>query len=152
MLKIELVCVGKTRAPGIEAAIGEYLPRLRPWCEFTLVPVREEKVLDVVHRDLEVNRLREKRRPDCLWVALDERGDAVTSSAFSALLAEAREQARDIQFFVGGPLGLNDAFRRECRRTLALSRLTFPHDLVRLILVEQLYRGFSILGGSAYHK
>lgn len=152
MLTIELICVSKTRAPGIEIALADYLPRLKHVCRFNLVAVREEKVLDEVHRDLEVARLREKRNPRALHIALDERGAEMTSAEFAKWIERYRDSARDLQFFVGGPLGLGPAFREECHQVMSLTKMTLPHDLVRLLFVEQLYRGFSILAGSAYHK
>mgnify|MGYP002686046745 FL=1 len=85
-------------------------------------------------------------------VALDERGAALTSVGFANQLGKWRDQGvRQVVFVIGGPYGLSDPVRERADLVLALSAMTFPHQLVRLIFAEQLYRAFSILQGSPYH-
>ena len=85
-------------------------------------------------------------------VALDERGKAMTSVELSAFVAKQQAQGRDLAFAIGGDDGLSDAVRAKAGLVLALSAMTLPHRLARLVLMEQLYRAFTILRGEPYHR
>jgi 23S rRNA (pseudouridine1915-N3)-methyltransferase len=102
---------------------------------------------------LEAQRLRETaERESEFRVALDIRGKSYSSPEFARLLGDHMNYGRDMAFLIGGPFGLEPALRRESDLQLSLSPLTFPHDLVRVLLLEQLYRAFTILRGEPYHK
>ncbi len=85
-------------------------------------------------------------------MALDERGKEHDSVGFAALLGKLQESGRDALFVIGGDEGLDETVRARAGHTLALSRMTLPHRLARLVLAEQLYRGFTIRRGEPYHK
>ncbi len=124
------------------AAEAEYARRLRPQCRLTVEEVKDEAALL-------------RAVPDgALVVALDQRGDLVTSEELALGLLGREEQhgaGRAIAFAIGGPDGHSDAVRRRAGRTIAFGRITMPHRLVRVVLLEQLYRAFAILRGHPYH-
>ena len=108
---------------------------------------------DAAARRAEADLLRRRLRDRDLVVALDERGEAPTSEGLAARLREAeRSGGRDLAFLVGGPGGLDPSLLADASWKLSLSRLTLPHQLARLVLVEQLYRALTILRGEPYHK
>ena len=85
-------------------------------------------------------------------VALDERGKTLSSTDFAKWLGRQQDSGRDVAFVIGGDEGLSEAVRSQAVLVLSLSAMTLPHRLARLVLVEQVYRGFSILRGEPYHK
>ena len=93
-----------------------------------------------------------KLRPESWLVALDERGTLLDSVELARLVATARDAGRELVFCIGGDEGLDASVRERAWKVVALSRMTLPHRLARLVLVEQLYRAFSILRGEPYHK
>jgi 23S rRNA (pseudouridine1915-N3)-methyltransferase len=100
----------------------------------------------------EAERLRGRLGNDWL-VTLSDRGKKVDSHAFAKLLEKIQvKSGGKVTFLIGGPYGLHESFLKQADLTLSLSPLTFSHQIVRLVLLEQLYRGFSILSGTAYHK
>ena len=93
-----------------------------------------------------------KVRPDSWLVALDERGTLLDSVELARLVATARDAGRELVFCIGGDEGLDASVRERAWKVVALSRMTLPHRLARLVLMEQLYRAFSLLRGEPYHK
>ncbi|HEY1334263.1 MAG TPA: 23S rRNA (pseudouridine(1915)-N(3))-methyltransferase RlmH, partial [Myxococcaceae bacterium] len=93
-----------------------------------------------------------KLKPESWLVALDERGAPLDSVELAGLVATARDAGRELVFCIGGDEGLDDSVRDRAWKVLSLSRMTFPHRLARLVLLEQLYRALSILRGEPYHK
>ncbi|MCQ2355358.1 MAG: 23S rRNA (pseudouridine(1915)-N(3))-methyltransferase RlmH, partial [Clostridia bacterium] len=91
-------------------------------------------------------------KPGFLTIALDPRAPLIASEEIAALLGEAELSGKNICFIIGGPLGLSPAVLAAVDRKVSFSRLTFTHTMIRLILFEQIYRGFRILRGEPYHK
>lgn len=91
-------------------------------------------------------------KPQDWLVAMDERGKQLDSVELSRYMAKAQTGAKDLLFVIGGDEGLDDSVRQAAHLTLSLSRMTLPHRLARLVLVEQIYRAFTILKGEPYHK
>lgn len=155
-MKIRVLAVGAERSGLFEPAIAEYLNRIR-----RVVPVAIEEVPasrkggndPARAKGEEGEALVSRLRKGELVVALDERGEQLDSEAFAQeILQGAMNQGRDLVFLIGGAEGHGERVRERADRTLALSRLTLPHRLARLVLVEQIYRGLSILRGEPYHK
>ena len=90
--------------------------------------------------------------PGCATLALDERGKDLTSEDFAGVLARYRDEARDVAFVIGGPDGLDPGFLAGADRRLRFGAMTLPHQLVRVLLAEQLYRATTILTGHPYHR
>jgi 23S rRNA (pseudouridine1915-N3)-methyltransferase len=152
-VKLRVVAIGKDRKGRVEPAIQDYAGRIEAMQPFELVVAGEAQGDDETARRAEAKLLRGKLRPRDLVVALDERGEQLTSEGLAARIQRVeRSGGRDLAFVVGGPSGLEPALREESAWTLALSKLTLPHQLARLVLVEQLYRALTILRGQPYHK
>lgn len=138
-LQISLLYAGRPRDPGANAMADEYAKRLGRFCEFRMKVVRGEPAF-------------EPRARACR-VVLDPRGRELDSAGFADLIARAeREATREIIFLVGGADGLPEAVRRQADLALALSRLTLPHELARVVLLEQIYRAFTMLRGHPYPR
>jgi len=157
MTRFHCVFVGKTQFSDIESAIQRYMDRLVHYVPIQVHTVKAEKVTPKVPED-EI-RTRETQRVlklagkgSCL-VVWDEKGRLFSSVELAQFLDRLMEQATsDVWMITGGPLGVSPRLREEAHAVLSLSRMTFPHDMARLLVVEQLYRAFSILRGEPYHK
>ncbi|MFH1176818.1 MAG: 23S rRNA (pseudouridine(1915)-N(3))-methyltransferase RlmH [Acidobacteriota bacterium] len=149
-----VVWVGNRPVRALEELADDYQARISRLAPFTQVRVRPAsgRGLDA-SRALarEAGRIREHLRPGDHLVVLDERGREQTTVSLAAWLAGALERAR-VALVVGSDLGLDEALRREAREALALSRLTLPHALARVLLLEQLYRALDLNAGGAYHR
>ncbi|BCX19310.1 MAG: ribosomal RNA large subunit methyltransferase H [Geminicoccaceae bacterium] len=146
-----VLAVGRCRDPALGELLARYLDRL-PWP----VEIREieARTADPARRRSEEGRaILAASPPEAPLVALDERGVVLTSRAFAERLGRWREEGRrTVAFAIGGADGLDPAVRARADLVLALGRLTLPHELARLVLVEQLYRAHSILAGHPYHR
>ncbi len=151
---MRVLSVGRDRSGWFEPGVRGYAERLRRWVELELVELPAAKgarpAADARRREGEA--LLEKLRPDSWLVALDERGTLRALVELSRLVATARDAGRELVFCIGGDEGLDAPVRDRAWKVLALSRMTLPHRLARLVLMEQLYRSFSLLRGEPYHK
>jgi 23S rRNA (pseudouridine1915-N3)-methyltransferase len=149
-----VLSVGRDRSGWFEPAVLGYADRLKHYTRLELLelPAARGKRAAVPARAQEAERILAARRPGELLVALDERGDALDTAAFARFLGEAQVRSHDLLFVVGGDDGLDDTVRAAAGRVLALSSMTLPHRLARVVLVEQLYRAFSLLKGEPYHR
>jgi 23S rRNA (pseudouridine1915-N3)-methyltransferase len=144
-LKIKIVAVGRLKEDYLKAAEAEYLKRLRPYGAVTIDEVKDEAGL---LRAVAVE-------PGALLVALDERGELVTSAEIAHGLIGAEEQrggGRTVVLAIGGADGHSDEVRRRAGRLLAFGRVTIAHRLVRVMVLEQVYRAYTILRGHPYHR
>lgn len=155
-MKVRILAVGSDRSKLFEPAIAEYASRIARY-----VPLEQVEVPPSKKGGSDPQRTREEEgrallgrlKGNELLVVLDERGELLTSEAFSRqILQEAMNRGRDLAFLIGGAEGHSDEVRARADRILALSRMTFAHRLARLVLVEQIYRGFAIARGEPYHK
>lgn len=153
-MRLIVAAVGKPRNAALAAAIEHYETRAAKYWPLDVREVREEAArgadVDVV-KEKEAERLA-SRVEGATVVACDERGAAMTSTRFAKFVQEARERARDLAFVIGGAYGLAESFRDKAHIRLALAPWTLPHELARLVLVEQLYRAGTIIRGEPYHK
>jgi 23S rRNA (pseudouridine1915-N3)-methyltransferase len=154
-MKISVIAIGQRQPRWADEAIADFLKRFP--AEFP-VSLRELKPEPRDGRPPERIRATESERlraalPDgCVTVALDERGRDLSSAAFAEQLGRWRDRGESPAFVIGGPDGLTDEFRRGAGLLLRLSSMTLPHALARLLLVEQLYRAWSILSRHPYHR
>lgn len=133
----------------------EYASRLAHYTRFELVELPEasgKKLKPGEAKTAEAQAILGRLKPQDWLVALDERGKSLDSVELGRYLAKAQTGAKDLLFVIGGDEGLDDSVRQAAHLTLSLSRMTLPHRLARLVLIEQLYRGFTILKGEPYHK
>lgn len=153
MHKVTLLCVGKVRTPWIAEGCAEYVSRLKHHVSLMVYELPPSKFPEASRqRDDESGRLLETARKlgGELWV-LDETGKAMTSKAFASEMEKAKDEGRAILFVMGGAYGLTEAVKAAAHRTLRLSDMTFPHELCRVVFLEQLYRACEIAKGSGYH-
>jgi 23S rRNA (pseudouridine1915-N3)-methyltransferase len=152
-VKFLIVAVGRPRAQAIARAIAEYEERV---AHYWPIEVREVKAgngrlsADAMRAD-EAERL--LGAVGAAWlVALDERGDSMPSQQFASWMSARREAAADVAFVIGGPTGLDARVLSRARTRLSIAPWTLPHELARLVLVEQLYRAGTIVRREPYHK
>jgi len=159
-LRIRIIAVGKIREPYLQDGIKEYLKRLGPYFRVEILEIPEERIPDrcsgnekYLIQSREGGRILAAVPDEGPALALDPGGEAWTSGDLARFLSERNlEGVAVISFLIGGPLGLPPEVRNASRHTVSLSRMTFPHQMVRLILLEQIYRASKILSGEPYHK
>jgi len=159
-MHISIIAVGKIREPYLTQAMAEYLKRLQRYATVTIIEVAEEQVPETLSaaeqqqaKQREGERLLKVVRDNQYLIALALTGRQFTSEEFAGHLQQlAVNSQSDIVFLIGGSLGLADEVLRRADLLLSFGKLTFPHQLMRLILLEQIYRGFKIIRGEPYHK
>lgn len=152
-MKLRVLWVGKSQEEWVRAGIEEYAGRIRRYLPFEISEVREEKgSLPEQMRSREGERILKTLPKNASLVLLDERGDQLTSVEFAAFLGRERDRGtQELVFTIGGAYGLSDEIRSRASRTVALSKMTFTHQMVRPFLLEQIYRGLTILNNESYH-
>jgi 23S rRNA (pseudouridine1915-N3)-methyltransferase len=141
-VKIHVAVIGRLKESYFVAADEEYRKRLRPYCTLTVHEAKDEAaMLQALPATAHV-------------YAFDERGEALTSAQFAELLAAEAQHGggAPVAFAIGGADGHSDAVRKRARKLIAFGRLTIAHRLVRILVLEQLYRAFKILRGEPYHR
>lgn len=156
MIKINIVCVGRVKEKYFEEGIAEYAKRLSRYCEFKIIEVEEENFKKAEDGEINIIKEREGERilphlKGYVFVSAIE-GKKLSSKAFSEKLKKAADERGTVTFVIGGSYGLADEVKKRARELISFSDMTFPHTLFRLMLVEQIYRAFSISAGTAYHK
>jgi 23S rRNA (pseudouridine1915-N3)-methyltransferase len=154
-MKLTLVAVGQRQPAWVDEAVADYLARFPGDFEVRLVEVKAEarsgQAVDKVLA-AEAQRVRAATAQATLVVALDERGEDWTTAQLAEHLQAWRDASERVAFVIGGPDGLDAAFKRGARCRVRLSSLTLPHALARVLIAEQLYRGWSILAHHPYHR
>jgi 23S rRNA (pseudouridine1915-N3)-methyltransferase len=153
-VRLRILAVGRDRSGLYAPAIEEYAGRLKRYARFELVEVPEARTLAGTPRarEEEGEALLAKISPREQVVALDERGDELTSAGLAEHVRRWQARGQDVTLVIGGADGLAPGVLARAGEKLALSRFTLAHRLARLVLVEQLYRAFTILRGEPYHK
>lgn len=156
MIKVNIVCVGRVKEKYFEEGIAEYAKRLSRYCEFKIIEVEEENFKKAEDGEINIIKEREGERilphlKGYVFVSAIE-GKKLSSKAFSEKLKKAADERGTVTFVIGGSYGLADEVKKRARELISFSDMTFPHTLFRLMLVEQIYRAFSISAGTAYHK
>jgi 23S rRNA (pseudouridine1915-N3)-methyltransferase len=156
-LKVHLIFVGKTREAYLREGIEDYLARLRRYVPVRVTVVRAERLLREGTKEEAITKESERAEaqldPGGHLVVLDRLGTQMTSEEFARWWAQMeRRGCREVAFAVGGALGFSGRFCRRADTLLSLGRMTFTHEMTRLVLLEQLYRARTILRGEKYHK
>ena len=159
-MKITLVTVGKIKESYLEAGIREYVKRLSRYCKLEILEVADEKTPDGASenqerqiREKEGKRLLNLLKQDAYVITLEINGRQLASTELARKLEQLGVQGvSHIMLVIGGSLGLSDEVIRRADFHLSFSAMTFPHQLMRLILLEQLYRCYRIINGEPYHK
>jgi 23S rRNA (pseudouridine1915-N3)-methyltransferase len=153
MKTIRILAVGRLKTPFWQAAAQHYLKRLAPAFRMEEVLARDAPAgpSPEERRETEARRLSGLVRPEDILICLDARGTARTSEAFAAFLRDLLESGRTPCFLLGGAFGLAESLKNRAGHLLSFGPLTLPHELARIVLLEQLYRARTILAGTGYH-
>jgi len=154
-MKIELLVVGKTADKHFIAAISDYVGRIAHYASFDVCVVEGLKNTKNMSRDVqkrqEGERIMKHLAPTDTVVLLDERGAERSSIEFASWLEKKQTAARKLVFVIGGAFGFSSEVYARANEQLSLSKMTFSHQMIRLLFVEQLYRAFTIIKGESYH-
>lgn len=159
-MRITILAVGKIKEKYFTAAIQEYSKRLSRYCKLEIIEVSDEKTPDHASeheedliRAKEGDRLRRYIKEGAYVIALAIDGKQYSSEEFSDKLQGLGLHGEShIVFLIGGSIGLDTALLRQAEEKLSFSKMTFPHQLMRVVLLEQIYRGYRIMNGEPYHK
>lgn len=151
-MKLLVAAVGHRMPAWIDEGFHEYARRMPRELRLELAAVKPAAGVQGQDKAVEAARLRAALPPGARLVALDERGQALTTAALAKQLERWRGDGRDIVFAIGGADGLDAGLLKEADLVLSLSALTLPHALARVVLAEQLYRAWTILSNHPYHR
>ncbi|MDD7142300.1 23S rRNA (pseudouridine(1915)-N(3))-methyltransferase RlmH [Bariatricus sp. HCP28S3_E4] len=159
-MKITLLTVGKIKEKYLKDAIAEYSKRLSKYCKLEIIEVADEKtpdnaseVVENVIRDKEGERLLKYVKDDTFVITLEIKGKMMTSEELAEKIDTLGIRGvSHIMFIIGGSIGLGEDVIKRSDFALSFSKMTFPHQLMRVILLEQIYRSYRIISGEPYHK
>lgn len=160
MMSVHLICVGKLKEEYLRAGCNEYIKRLNAFCKLTVTEIAEEKSsanpsqkeIDII-MEKEGQRIIEKFPSSAFVIPMCIEGKQINSAAFAEKISRiAIDGTSTIVFVIGGSFGLSDEVKSMANFKMSVSEMTFPHQLARMLLMEQIYRAFSINKGTKYHK
>ena len=159
-MNITIICVGKIKEDFYRKAVSEYEKRLSRYCRLEIIEVLDEKTpdhagpaLEEQIKQKEAERILKHIREDAYVITLEIQGAKPDSVSFANQLNQmAVKGTSHIQFVIGGSLGLHQSVSRISGQAVSFSNMTFPHQLMRVILLEQIYRSYRIIKGEPYHK
>lgn len=159
MLCIQIICVGKLKEEYLKSALAEYLKRLSKYCHISITEVADEKLPSKLNASIiqdikqkEANKIIANIKKDSYVFCLDLKGKELSSEDFSKKIEDiGLNHNSSITFIIGGTLGLTDDVLSLAKEKLCFSKMTFPHQLIRVFLLEQLFRAFKISKGETYH-
>lgn len=159
MLNIQIICIGKIKEPFFKMAIEEYSKRLSRYCKLEILELPDEKIPDKLNSSIS-NEIKYKEcsniinhfKKSSYKIALDLKGKHLTSEEFSKKLDNLSLTNSNITFIIGGSLGLTQKLLDNCQESICFSKMTFPHQLIRVFLLEQLFRSFKISNNETYHR
>ena len=159
-MKITIIAVGKLKEKFYIDAVAEYEKRLSRYCKLEIVQVEDEKTpdkmgtaLDETVKRKEAERILKYLKEDAYVVTLEIQGNSYDSEGFAGQVEKlATQGVSHIQFVIGGSLGLHEEICKKADLAVSFSKMTFPHQLMRVILLEQIYRAYRIINGEPYHK
>ena len=159
-MKISVIAVGEIKEKYLQDAITEYGKRLSRYCKLEVIEVADEKTPEQASEAVEESirakegeRLLKHIRDDMYVITLEIGGKMLTSEEFAEKIETLGVQGKSsIAFVIGGSIGLGKEVLRQSDFALSFSKMTFPHQLMRVVLLEQVYRGYRIINGEPYHK
>lgn len=154
-MNVRVLMLGKNKGDYIEKGVADFVKKLRPYCQLELVYIKDEKVHADVDKVLkkESERILPLIRPGDFFVVLDEKGKSMGSEAAAAYFSKLKDEGQgNLTFLIGSAHGLSTTVKESADLLLSLSPMTMNHQIIRLVLLEQIYRIFSIQRGTSYHK
>jgi len=155
-MKLEVLLLNKTKESYLQQGLLDYQTRLKRFNPIELIEIKVKKLStrsDSEIKSFESTLLDRRAAEGSYRIALDSSGQQLSSEKFASLLSELeRSSVQIVTFIIGGPLGLADEQLRQADKILSLSAMTYTHDMTRLILLEQIYRAYTIKAGTRYHK
>ena len=159
MLTINIFCTGKIKEKFFQAAIDEYSKRLSKYCKLNIFELPDEKIPDKINDNIS-EQIKEKESDnvinhlpkDTYIICLDLKGKELSSEDFSSRIDNISMQTSNISFIIGGSLGIHEKLLKISKEKICFSKLTFPHQLIRIFLLEQLFIAFKISNGETYHR
>ena len=159
MIRINIVCIGKLKEKYLKDAIDEYSKRLSKYCKLNIIELSDEslpsKINNSVVEDIknkECTKILENIKNNSYVIALDLKGRQYSSEEFSKKIEDVQVKGfSDITFVIGGTLGLTKDVLSRANELICFSKMTFPHQLIRVFLFEQVFRAFKISGNESYH-
>ncbi|MEE1016512.1 MAG: 23S rRNA (pseudouridine(1915)-N(3))-methyltransferase RlmH [Ruminococcus sp.] len=161
MLKINIICIGKIKEKYFTDAVAEYAKRLTAFCKFSVIELNEERIRSNTPNEAQIaevieaegRRILQKIGASDYVAAMCIEGKLLSSEELSETLDKAALSGKStVDFIIGGSYGLSDEVKRRADLRLSMSKMTFPHQLARVILSEQIYRAFEISTNGKYHK
>ena len=159
MLTIQILCIGKIKESYLKDAVAEYAKRLSKYCKLIITELPDEKIPDKINETIsdEIRRkecisLQKYLRKDSYIICLDLTGKQFSSEDFSSHLQFLSMKTSHITFIIGGSLGISKDLLFSSDEKICFSKMTFPHQLFRVFLLEQIFRAFKIANGETYHR
>ena len=159
MININIICIGKLKEKYLKDAAMEYSKRLSKYCKLTITELSDEKLPNKINGSI-INNIKNEEcakilnniKKDSYIISLDLKGKEFTSEEFSKKIDTIGVNGYStITFIIGGTLGLTNEVLKKSNELICFSKMTFPHQLIRVFLLEQLFRGFKILNNETYH-
>lgn len=159
MLNINVVCVGKIKEKYLKEAMAEYAKRLSKYCHLEIMELADEKLPSKLYnssilqiKEKESKKITDAIKTDSYVICLDLRGTEMSSETFSKKLEQISVMGKStITFVIGGTLGMTEELLKQADETICFSQMTFPHQLIRVFLLEQIFRAFKISKNETYH-
>lgn len=153
MLHVTVLAVGKVKEKFLREGIAEYEKRLRPYVRLKIIELPDEALGQNTEnaKEIEGKKILKEVKDGAYMVVLDPKGKQISSEEFGQWFGAREMSGQEVVLAIGGASGLADKVKNRADEALSFSRLTFPHQLFRLILIEQVYRAYKILRGEPYH-
>ncbi len=150
---IKIITVGQVKETYLKEAIEEYQKRLQKYTKLEIIEVKDEGLVEKTKAlKIEAERIVKNIGPKDYVITLEIEGKELTSLEFSEKISDILTTNSNITFIIGGSYGLEESIKKEANYSLSFSKMTFPHQLFRVILLEQIYRSFKIMNNESYHK
>jgi 23S rRNA (pseudouridine1915-N3)-methyltransferase len=155
-MKVKFICIGKTGKAFLEAGEKEYLDRLKHYVSIERIEIPDLKnaknLTEIQQKEKEGELILAKLKPSDHLILLDENGEYFSSIGFSEFIQKKMNSGiKTLVLLIGGPYGFSESVYKKANGKIALSKMTFSHQMIRMIIVEQLYRAFTILNNEPYH-
>ncbi len=152
MITVNIVCVGKLKERFWQEAEGEYLKRLSRFCKMKIIELAEQNKYDNIEKIISMEGEEILASLNGKNVLLDIHGKELSSEEFAKKLEKEGNENSTISFIIGGSYGVSDYVKNKIEDKLSFGKITYPHNIARIILLEQIYRAFMINSNSKYHK